>query len=216
MPDIKETSIVMNGKLGKYFNLYIRTKVEKDDLYNHLSIRARIVKEKNTIPYELVNETNFLIENATIYIKIKDDIVLKKNLVLDFINLDNIILGNFNTDVLNRELLTLEVKAELVIDDKKEYLTSTNINSAITLLPIVDERLFIDLSMEESDTILQFTVRPSIVPDFMEYKVNDLDWIKLDSNYFEVSKIGKNQYIQVRGKKNSYYSYSNVIKFIET
>ena len=217
MPDIKEIKVAMNGKLGKYYNLYLRTKTEKDDLYNHLSIRARIVKEKDTIPYELVNENNFLIENATIYIKIKDDVVLKKNLSLDFINLDNIVLGIFNTDIVNKSLLTLNIEAELVIDDRKEYLTTSKINTNVTLLPIVEERLFIDLFQEGKDKeYLYFSVQPTITPDFMEYKVNDSNWIKLDDNSFKIDRTYKNTYTQVRGKKNNYYSYSNVIKFIET
>lgn len=213
--ELEEKSIVMNGRLGEYFKLYLRTKVSKDDLYNHLSIRARIVKDKDNIPYKLIDETKFLIENATIYIKIKGDVVLKKSIDLDFINLDNIVLGIYNTNILNRELLNLDISAELVINDKSNYLTSTEMKSIAILTPIVEERLFIDLDMTEKPSTLYFTVKTTITPDFIEYKVNDLYWKPLTADYFEIGKIGKNQYIQVRGKKNNYYSYSNVIKFIE-
>lgn len=213
MANINEKQIEMSGRLGQYYALNIRTKVEKEDLSNNLDIRARLIKSPEIINPE--DEKNILIEGAVLRLYINDTPVYKTTVDLDFIHNDNIVLGNYNVDINSKETLNLKIRAELIVEDKSKYLQTTGLGTVVTIAPILEDRLYIDIDMTEKPNTLYFTVLPTIKADRLEYKVNELDWKELDANYFEIAKIGKNQYVQVRGKKNNYYSYSNVIKYIE-
>ena len=103
---------------------------------------------------------------------------------------------------------------DIIIDnDKSEFLTDATIKSSIILTPINDKKLFIEIS--KSDLILnQYTIdiKSNIEPDYYQLKINENDWIKIKDISFKLQATNYFRYIQVRGKKDNYYSYSNVIR----
>ena len=119
---------------------------------------------------------------------------------------------------------------DIIIDnDESGYLTSTTIKSDLVLIPVKGEKLFIDITKSDlikyaetreagkkpEDLIYyhyNITVNTTIEPDFLEYKINEEPWTKLEDKAFDLPIENYLRYVQVRGKKDNRYSYSNVIR----
>lgn len=212
----KETSIKCNGKLGKYYTLELDLVPSKEEsLYsidpaNKLTINCKLIRDS------LDDETIIKLtkKEATFKILINEEMVSKQNIDIDFSNTHQIVI-NYDTLFYNKEPIFLNVEAILEINDKAEYLTNTNITNTIALTPIKLEKLFIDLTSITIGNTIMCNITTTVKPEYLEYKVNIASWVKLNENKFSVEKTGKNQYIQVRGKQNGNYTYSNVIKIYE-
>jgi len=226
--DYIEDKIKCNGKLGSYLTLYLRIQHKIVDGTHKISLRLRISREKD-MSNEDINRLIELKENqVTVRLRVADKVLIKKSVPIDFIsdNINNILLLEYEYEINNEETLIMYYFGDIIIDnDNSKYLTDTTIKSSLVLTPISVEKLFIDLTCSElkkysgskkSEDLIYYHydiyINTSIKPDFLEYKINQDPWTKLTFDTLTVVPKDYIQYIQVRGKKDNYYSYSNVIR----
>ena len=214
--DYKEDKLKCSGRLGQYLTLYLRIKHEIINKSHKISLRLRIERTKDILN-EDINRLIELKENqVTSRIRIADKVLVKKSLPIDFTLDDNIniVLLEYEYEINNEQTLLMNYYGDIIIDnDKSEFLTDATIKSSIILTPINDKKLFIEIS--KSDLILnQYTIdiKSNIEPDYYQLKINENDWIKIKDISFKLQATNYFRYIQVRGKKDNYYSYSNVIR----
>ena len=82
------------GKLGQYYKLALRTKLEKDEINNKniLNIRVRMIQETNTEP------TLVCKNKASIKLYINDEFVDKSFVDINFTNKNNLLLYTYKKD----------------------------------------------------------------------------------------------------------------------
>ena len=148
-------------------------------------------------------------------IYIDNERVEQKALDLDFKNYNQAMI-EYSYKITNENVLTSNIKGVIEFTDDSNYLSETEIEDRLVLKPLKDNKLFIDIvGINRPDTI-QVLINTTIKPDYLQYKTESFDWRKTEENQFYISKLEKvNQYIQVRGRKDDYFSYSNVIKVID-
>lgn len=198
------------GKLGQYYKLALRTKLEKDEINNKniLNIRVRMIQETNTEP------TLVCKNKAIIKLYINDEFVDKSFVDINFTNKNNLLLYTYKKDMYNKETVISNIKIILEVSEESNYLETSEIKQNFIIPPVKEDKLFIDLVHTIRNNTVYCLANFNINPDLLEYKVNQNDWIKLDieNPNFSFEKDGTNQYAQVRGKLNNYYSYSNTVK----
>jgi hypothetical protein len=208
MTEMNEIDTYFNGRLGNSFKLYLRTKViSNKEFYNgsQVNIRARIEKIGKLLDDEYL--TNI---PATIKILINNKVVYKDNIELDFKY--NSSVSFMYENIYNvSDTTKYNIKAILEVNDTTDYINTTELSTSIILQPITSSKMYI--SLDENNSI--FTVTTTLEPDFIEYKVNEDNWIKLESNSFKLDKDNIDKYIQARCKYNNKYYYSNVVKVMK-
>ena len=221
LADYKEESIKCNGRLGQYFTLYLRVQHKIIEANHKIFLRLRITRERD-VSDEDINKLVELKENqVTVQLRAADKVLSKKSISLDFMSdlSNNIVLLEYEYEINNEQTLTMLYFGDIIIsNDKSDYLTNTTIKSSLVLIPIKQDRLFIDLIKLKSKKLIDnlpcynISISTTIKPDFLEYKINQDSWIKLNDISFDVPIENYLKYIQVRGKKNNEYTYSNVIR----
>lgn len=205
---MKETITKCKGKLGESYNLVLNHFITMEDKLPILQIKIRLNKNMDVIPV-VFNE-----KPSTIRLLINNMPVAKENVYLDFTNKDSITLLSYQKRCTNKDTELLQVEAELLIEDDSEYLTNTKINTGIVVSGLLEPKLVINLNSVIQNNKVICNPITNIVPDFLQYKIDENPWTKLESDNFTFKRTNKNQYVQVRGKYNGVYSYSNNIKII--
>ena len=232
LADYKEEQIRCSGRLGNYLTLFLRVQHEIINQTHKISLRLRISREKD-ISDEDMNRLIELKENqVTVRLRAADKVLAKKSMPIDFMldNNTNILLLEYEYEINNEQTLIMYYFGDIIIDnDDSKYLTNTSIKTDLVLTPIVIKKLFIDLICSElkkysgsreqgkkpEDLIYyhhDFSIDTTIEPDFLELKINEGPWDRIDYKTFDLPIADYLRYIQVRGKKDNYYSYSNVIR----
>lgn len=195
--------------------MFMRYKISKtEDGENELNVRIRF--EELNMPNVIKDNTDLLRDLTITSLKINGVTVAKESDVLDFDNTKNIVALNYKNIIANTDSLKLTLEASLQIESKSNYITDTSLKESILILPVKKDKLFIDLEYIDEGDKIHCVANPTIEPDFMEMKDTTNDWVKLNNKSFNVTKSGKNQFIQVRGKYKGLYSYSNVIKIYKS
>lgn len=211
MGELQTKTKQCNGRLSKSYKLELRTRIDKDELEYSINIRLRLMKIDS-------NEDSIiqLLKKQTLFsIYIDNERVEQKALDLDFKNYNQAMI-EYSYKITNENVLTSNIKGVIEFTDDSNYLSETEIEDRLVLKPLKDNKLFIDIvGINRPDTI-QVLINTTIKPDYLQYKTESFDWRKTEENQFYISKLEKvNQYIQVRGRKDDYFSYSNVIKVID-
>lgn len=211
MGELQTKTKQCNGRLSKSYKLELRTRIDKDELEYSINIRLRLIKIDS-------NEDSIiqLLKKQTLFsIYIDNERVEQKALDLDFKNYNQAMI-EYSYKITNENVLTSNIKGVIEFTDDSNYLSETEIEDRLVLKPLKDNKLFIDIvGINRPDTI-QVLINTTIKPDYLQYKTESFDWRKTEENQFYISKLEKvNQYIQVRGRKDDYFSYSNVIKVID-
>lgn len=233
--DFKEDKIKCSGKLSNYLTLYLRVKHEIINDLHKISLRLRIVRDIDVFNQDM-NKLIELKENqVTAQLRILDKVLIKKHLPISFMNdsVTSITLLEYEYEIGNEQTLIMNYYGDLIIDnDNSEYLKNTTIKSDLLLTPVKNKKLFIELTKSEllkhpdksdkwhnREDIIYYHydlyLRNTIKPDFIEIKINDNKWEKIeleDNNIYQIPAVNYIRYIQFRGKKDNYYSYSNTIK----
>lgn len=200
-----------NGRLTKSYKLELRTRIDQDDLEYSINIRFRLMKidSKEDSIIQLLHKQTLL----SIYID--NEKVEQKAVDLDFKNY-NQIMTEYSFKLTNKETTTFNIKGIIEFTDDSNYLSNTELEDRLVLKPLKENKLFLDITGTDKGSLIYITVNTTTEPDYLQYKTNNKDWTKIKENIFNISKDleNKNQYIQVRGKKDDYFSYSNVIKII--
>ena len=133
---------------------------------------------------------------------------------INFTNKNNLLLYTYKKDIYNKETVISNIKIVLEVNEESNYLETSEIKQNFIIPPMKEDKLFIDLAHTIRNNTIYCLASFNINPDLLEYKVNQNDWTKLDieNPNFSFEKDGTNQYAQVRGKLNNYYSYSNTVK----
>lgn len=198
-----------NGTLGHLFELSMDTEVQQEviDYFNEVYFYIYLKKVNKG------EDVSIIKYSATLKLTINDVVVMKDTIYLDFSE-TNMISHACKFITSNAELLKLNAKLELIIYDSSKYIEPTELSTTVFVQPIVTDKLYLDLSSEELPNVYKCKVEPSTTYDFLELKLNDNPWRLLEGTLFNIAKVDKNSYIQVRGKKNGTYYYSNVVKYI--
>ena len=211
MGELQTKTKQCNGRLSKSYKLELRTRIDKDELEYYINIRLRLMKidkDETSIIQLLKKQTLF-----SIYID--NERVEQKALDLDFKNYNQIIL-EYSYKITNEDVLTSTIKGVIEFTDDSNYLSETEIEDRLVLKPLKENRLFIEIVGIDRPDIIQVLVNTTVEPDYLQYKTELSNWEKITKIPFNILKLEKgNQYIQVRGKKDDYFSYSNVIKIID-
>lgn len=210
MGEYQTKTINCNGRLSKSYKVELRTKIDKDELEYSINIRLRLIKvdsNENSIIQLLKKQTLF-----SIYID--NERVEQKVLDLDFKTYSQAMI-EYSFKISNEDVLSFNIKGEIEFTDNSNYLSNTEITDRLVLKPLKDNKLFITISGIERPEVIQVLINTTIEPDYLQYKTESTGWKKINNNIFHIPKLEiLNQYIQVRGKKDYYFSYSNVIKLI--
>lgn len=200
-----------NGRLKKSYKLELRTRIDKDELEYSINIRFRLMKidsDEDSIIQLLKKQTLF-----SIYID--NERVEQKALDLDFKSYNQAMI-EYSYKITNEDVLTSTIKGVIEFTDDSSYLSETEIEDRLVLRPLKDNKLFIDIIGLDRPDNIQVLINTTVSPDYLQYKTESFDWRKIEKNQFYIPKLKKgNQYIQVRGKKDDYFSYSNTIKVID-
>jgi len=211
MGELQTKTKQCNGRLSKSYKLELRTRIDKDELEYSINIRLRLMKidsDENSIIQLLKKQTLF-----SIYID--NERVEQKALDLDFKSYNQAMV-EYSYKITNEDVLTSNIKGVIEFTDDSNYLSETEIEDRLVLKPLKDSKLFIDIVGINRPEVIQVLINTTIKPDYLQYKTESFDWRKTEENQFYVPKLeGINQYIQVRGRKDDYFSYSNVIKVID-
>ncbi len=233
--DYKEESIKCSGKLSQYLTLFLRINHEIIKDKHKISLRLRITRNKNVLDSDMNRLVNLKENQVTAQIRVADKVLIKKSVPIDFMsdNINNITLVEYQYEISNEQTLLMNYYGDLIINnDKSEYLKNTTIKSNLILTPIKNNKLFIELTKSEllkhpevvergynkEDLIYyhyNLYIKNTITPDFLEIKINSNDWEKIEldkTNIYQIPAVNYKRYIQIRGKKDNYYSYSNIIK----
>lgn len=205
---LNETSSKCNGKLGDNYILSLVSGFSNDFDRNSLNFTItieRLVDIYDTHIPVLYKSTFVLYINDVPYKKIPFDFVIQGNSKYQVFNVANIPIYN-ETDA------NLNIKLDMLIYDESKFIEDTSIETLIFIPSIQESPIRLNLSATEMTNIIKYSISKSISFDLLEYKLNDSPWIKLSSNTFTLDKMNKVMYVQVRGKKNNKYTYSNVIK----
>lgn len=212
-----ENNIYCNGKLGNFFNLLLRISHEEINNTHKISLKLKLSKTKNISNSDLDTNIKLTENQVTARLRVADKVLIKKSLPIDFSSdlTTNINLLEYEYEINNEQPLIMNYYGDIIIDnDESNYITTTSIKSDLFLKSLKQDKLFIDLinlnKIEYNSN--SFSVNTTVTPDFLEYKVNSDKWIKFMNNSFFVPISNKPQIIQVRGKKDDYYSYSNSIR----
>lgn len=209
--NIKDVSTSLQGRLGQYFNMNLKVNHEPTDLANILRIRVDL--EKLHMPAEIEDNVTLIRDLATLMFIINGEVLHKIPVILDFTN-STVISNMYTIEMTNLEASRFNLEICLDIDSKSNYITKTSLRNTFIVPPLKEDKLFIDLEYKDSTDKIFCSIYTTIEPDFLEIKDTTHDWEKITTKNPIVQKSGNHQYIQVRGKKNGYYSYSNVIKII--
>ena len=210
MGELQTKTRYCNGRLTKSYKLELRTKVDKDELEYSINIRLRLIKvdsDENSIIQLLKKQT-------LLSIYIDNERVEQKAVDLDFKNY-NQVMTDYTYKISNENVLTSNIKGVLEFIDDSNYLEKTEIEDRLVLKPLKENKLFIDITGINRLDNIQVLISTTVEPDYLQYKTESSDWKKVSTTPLYIPKLeGINQYIQVRGKKNDYFSYSNVIKIV--
>lgn len=233
--DYKEDKIKCSGKLSEYLTLYLRIKHEIINDTHKISLRLRIARDINIFNPDMNKLVELKENQVTVQLRILDKVLIKKHVPIDFMtnNITNISLLEYEYEISNEQTLIMNYYGDLIIDnDKSDYLKSTTIKSDLLLIPVKNKKLFIEVTksdlLKHPDTVDKYHNREDIIyyhydiyfkntikPDFIEVKINDDSWKKIElstNNIYQIPAVNYLRYIQFRGKKDNYYSYSNTIK----
>jgi len=198
------------GTLGdKYlFSLDVYTKSENPNICN---IRLKLSPALN--PYLYIDTLIDSIYEVIFKLKVNNRVILFESREIDLKYFNNSIAINvpFEIDPIGSN--NLDIKASLYVCSNQD---SNYIGSSF-----IDERVFISNESNPKYTILldrdelNFSILTLNDFDFIEYKLNDNFWKKLPNKKFSLldEDLKNKNYIQVRGKAENNYYYSNVIKF---
>lgn len=184
----------------------LRTKTDKQENKVLVSVRLKLIKDDN----KQDSIIQFIHKEACLSILFDNEVVEKKYLDLDFKTYNQVMI-EYKYESYNEDVLSSHIKGRLEINDESNYLIDTEIESRLIIPSLKPDPLFITLTGENLNNTINCHIVYNIEPDYMQYKTNNQDWTLLDSNNFSVPIVPINQYIQVRGKKDNYFSYSNTI-----
>ena len=211
MGEIKTKTKHCNGRLTKSYKLELRIKVDKDELEYSINIRLRLMKvdDKEDSIIQLLKKQTLL----SIYID--NERVEQKAVDLDFKSY-NQVMTEYSYKISNSDVLVSNIKGVLEFIDDSNYLSETEIEDRLILKSLKENKLFIDIKGIDRPEMVQVLINTTIEPDYLQFKTESSDWKKIIEIPFFIQKNLKiNQYIQVRGRKDDYFSYSNVIKIIK-
>jgi hypothetical protein len=204
---------ICKGRLGQYYKLALKTKIEKEPIEgkNILNIRLRMLQITKPEPVLICKN------KAIVKLYLNNEFIDKFPVEINFTNTDTLTLCNYTKGLFNQDTVLNKIKLVLEVNEESGYLETTEINQTISIIPPKEDKLFIDLTSVDRSSSVYCLAIYNIKPLFLEYKVDQNPWTKLDLNSpnFTFEKNGKNQYAQVRGKLDNYYSYSNTIKVLK-
>ncbi len=232
LADYKEEQIKCSGRLGNYLTLFLRVQHKIIDKTHKISLRLRISREKDILDEDMNRLIELKENQVTVRLRAADKVLAKKSVPIDFTldNTTNILLLEYEYEITNEQTLIMYYFGDIIIDnDDSNYLTNTTIKTDLVLTPVVIEKLFIDLNCSElkkysgsresgkkpEDLIYyhyDLSINTTIEPDFLELKINENNWTRINYRNFDLPIADYLRYVQVRGKKDNYYSYSNVIR----
>lgn len=197
-------TVKCNGKLGNSYQLYIKHDIQTIDNTNYLDLIFGI---------DLLDSSNKISLNknkSVLRLLIDNKEVKRYDMYLDFNKTTKInILHTYRANNIDTKIL--QISGILEVFDDSEYLENTSLSFGLSLPKIQKDKYSIKLSNVESNKESIFTIITNNNFDFIEKKVDINPWEKT-ANTFQVEKTERIQYIQVRGKKDSNYYYSNVIR----
>lgn len=200
----------LNGRLGDRFNLSLDTKLSQEEYYRSLYIIFKLDRINKLLDDPEVTLTN---KQCKIIIKVNNTTVYAENIDIDTRLGDNIFYKVKDIKLSDKKTI-LNISASLIIDDESNYINTTELKEDIVIPENKIERLFVKINkISEDSNNITVGIQYNIDPDYLQYKSDENPWKKLDDiAAFTIEKTHKNQYIQVRGRKDDYYSYSNVIR----
>jgi len=207
-------TVKCNGRLGEHFTLGITTSVYDEEIYGRkgIKIKAHLKHDPFKEP-----DVQLYKGEASVKLRINDIPAAKDTVYIDTTNSDETELMTYITHIAQSDKTqVLTIEADLNVDSEAEYITNTTVRDKIKIPSVSSDRLYLTLTLRESDEIAYCSISTNTKYDFLEYKIDDTNWVKLeDTTQFSFRKSGKNQYIQARGKKDDYYSFSNVERIFE-
>ncbi len=195
---------------GESYKLELRVKTDKQEDKVIVSVRLRLLRDD----YKQDSIIQLLHKETCLSILFDNEVVEKKYVDLDFKTYNQVMI-EYKYESHNEDVISTIIKGKLEVNDPSEYLTDTEIESYLVIPSLKPEPLFIDLTGERADSCIHYYIAYNIEPDYIQYKTNNQDWTLLDSTNFDLPQVSGNQYIQVRGKKDDYFSYSNTIKVVD-
>lgn len=195
---------------GESYKLELRVKTDKREDKVVVSVRLRLLRDD----YKQDSIIQLLHKETCLSILFDNEVVEKKYVDLDFKTYNQVMI-EYKYESHNEDVISTIIKGKLEVNDPSEYLTDTEIESYLVIPSLKPEPLFIDLTGERADSYIHYYIAYNIEPDYIQYKTNNQDWTLLDSTNFDLPQVLGNQYIQVRGKKDDYFSYSNTIKVVD-
>lgn len=207
-------TIKCNGRLGEHFTLGVTTSVYDEEIYGRkgIKIKVHLKHDEHKEP-----DVQLFKGEASVKLRINDIPVAKDTVYIDTVKSDDTGLLTYITHIAQSDKAqALTIEAYLDVDSESEYITNTTVRDKIKIPAISSDRLYLTLTLRESDEIAYCSISTNTKYDFLEYKIDDTKWVKLeDTTQFSFKKSGKNQYIQARGKRDDYYSFSNVERIFE-
>ena len=214
--DYIENNIQCNGKLRDYYSLHLKVSNEEIGEVHKIGLRLKLVRNKPVYNTDIDTSIKLLENQVTVRLRAADKVLVKKSIPIDFSSdlTSSIVLLDYSYEISNEQPMIMNYYGDIIIDnDDSNYLMSSSLRADLFLKPLKNPRLFIDLDIESTDKKnIYFRVSHNTEADFFEFKIGELSWIKLDSNHFILPHLDTVQYVQARGKKDDYYSYSNTIK----
>lgn len=195
---------------GESYKLELRVKTDKQEDKVIVSVRLRLLRDD----YKQDSIIQLLHKETCLSILFDNEVVEKKYVDLDFKTYNQVMI-EYKYESHNEDVISTIIKGKLEVNDPSEYLTDTEIESYLVIPSLKPEPLFIDLTGERADSCIHYYIAYNIEPDYIQYKTNNQDWTLLDGTNFDLPQVLGNQYIQVRGKKDDYFSYSNTIKVVD-
>ena len=202
----KNFSNILSGSLGD--NYLFSIDVEDNRGKDIIEFRLKLSPKKF---YNYIDTTVDSIYSLVFKLKVNDTLIFFKSVEVDLkyftYPIAFLIPYKFNKS----KIMNISTALYVCSIRDSNYIGSSFINEKIYIPEKEEEKYFISL---DRDILDNFVISTLTDFDFYEYKLNDNGWKKVNSKTFTLSETLKTKnYIQVRGKKENVYFYSNVIKF---
>ena len=202
---LNSKSVELNGKLGRFYTLTLNTyKDDTIDYQSNLHFKINITKIDNSEDTLIKNNIN----NTTLFLYINNTLIEKIPFTFNFTYLSSKTFSISNINVNKSSSLNITLK--LVVEDTRMMIEDTELSTLISLHNIFENQNHVNLSASVNNDTVSCKVSISSGFNFIEYKLNDALWTKLNSKTFSLNKLDKTMYIQVRAKFDNEYVYSNV------
>lgn len=210
MSEIKTQLVPCNGRLSNFFNVELRTRIDKEEFDYNVNVRLKLVRTSQSEEAMIR-----LIQKQTIFsIYLDGELLESRAMDLDFKSYNQVMIEQ-SYKIANEETLAFDIEGVIEFTDEAHYLSNTGISDRVILLPFKEKKLFVEISGIDRGESILVQVSKNIEPDYLQFKTNHQDWTKFSGDSVGIPKIEGNQYIQVRGKKEDYFSNSNTIKVID-